>query len=1054
MAAGPKYLPYSSFDLAWTFRPTDLPFVEKKQEIRPMGSRQKQPLTEGILQPEQSTLAGLHQQQLNRSPSPVWKRLIHGLIVAISLLTISLAQPATTPVSLTQVPEDGFLLKEGWRLQPGDNPNGASPKLDDRHWVSIDPTKDIRELPQLQQAGIGWLRLHIHTGPDLPPLMIKLFQSVASEIYLDGRLLYRFGKVSANPDSVQAYNPAAAYSFPLTTYSDHILALRIACQPSQFYYANYLNWDAGTVQFWLFPTHVLPAIKPVDVESIYLNTFRIGIAFILFILHLSLFFTHRSQRANLYAAGMYLLLNLGLLSRFANDFTHSLGLRILVYYGSSIDQWVPGLVVLTFYGLFNFRRGWLFWLAMGSIGIKLIPLSADFQWLSYPINYFLPLELIRLSLVAVKRELRGANIVAICAFCNLGLWILSSILFYLHLPGYSHEWLFHGFYLASFLCFPLTLSILLALEHGWINGQLVDRLREVETLSTQNLAQQVERQQLLARQNEQLELQVTERTQELHQQANQLRQLDQVKSRFVNNLTHEFRTPLSLILSPVAKLLEEKRYDGTLLTLVHHNADRLLRLINQLLDLAKLEGNFMPVSLMQGDVAEFAQQMVAIFQRSAEQKGIILRFNIDDLPQRAYIFDADKWEKILINLVANAIKFTPSGGQVTLTLSPVWATGEMVGVQVKLVDTGIGMAADQLPHVFDRFYQVDGSSTRSFEGTGIGLALVNELVGLLGGTIRVASEVGVGTTFHLMLPVEAVSATANLPENSWSVPEPIVGQLLTSPVRSLLSTRLGDGVAMPSILIVEDNAELRAFLVGELAGLYEAFQAEDGQAGWEIIQTELPDIVITDVMMPRMDGFELTRLIKANADTNHIAVVMLTAKTAQQSRLEGLQQGADDYLAKPFSVAELQLRVANLITRQQKLGEYYQQQFALTVQESQELVKVVPERIQDPFLIRIYGLLDQHLDDSTIGVDWLADQLAMNRKTLYRKIQSLIQLSPADLIRQYRLRKAAELLGSGNNVAETADLVGFNSPSHFTIVFKDFYQQTPTEYIASRVKNP
>lgn len=992
-----------------------------------------------------------HSKQLSLTYA-VWNCLCSSFLLVL-VLSVAYGQNVTSPISLTQVSDDGFLLREGWLFQPGNNSNGARPNLDDRHWFSIDPTKDIRELPQLQQAGIGWLRLHIRTGPELPPLMIKLFQSIASEIYLDGRLLYRFGKVSANPDSVQAYNPAAAYSFPLTASSHHLLALRIACQPSQFYYANYLNWDAGTVQFWLFPTRVLPAIKPVDVESIYLNTFRIGIAFILFILHLSLFFAHPSQRANLYAAGMYLLLNIGLLSRFANDFAHSLGLRILVYYGSSIDLWVPGLVVLTFYGLFNFRRGWLFWLAMGSIGIKLIPLSADLQWLSYPINYFLPLELIRLSLVAVRRELRGANIVAICAFCNLGLWILSSILFSLHIPGYGHEWLFHGFYLASFLCFPLTLSILLALEHGWVNGQLVDRIQEIETLSAQNLAQQHERQELLAQQNEQLEQQVAERTQELHQQADQLRKLDQAKSRFVNNLTHEFRTPLSLILSPVAKLLEEKRYDGALLTLVHHSADRLLRLINQLLDLAKLEGNFMLVSLMQGDLAEFVHQIVTLFQRSAEQKGILLRYSLDRLSQGEYAFDADKWDKILTNLLANAIKFTPRGGQVTLTLSPVWTSGEMTQVAFRLVDTGIGIPFEQQPYVFDRFYQVDSSSTRAYEGTGIGLALVYELVDLLGGTITLKSDVNLGTTFYWTLPLEPVSTTVKLPHIRWSAPDSSELKqgvpLGVTPVINRSITRQ----SIPRLLIVEDNTELRAFLVGELSGAYQVVQAEDGQAGWALTQTELPDIVITDLMMPRMDGYQLTQLIKANADTNHIAVVMLTAKTAQQSRLEGLQQGADDYLAKPFSVAELQVRLANLITRQQKLGAYYRQQFALTEKDFSAVLEVVPEPIQDPFLSRIYGLLEQHLDDPSIGVDWLADQLAMNRKTLYRKVQSLIQLSPTDLIRRYRLRKAAELLGLGNNVSETADLVGFNSPSHFTLVFKEFYQQTPTEFIASRVKN-
>ncbi|MFD2934919.1 hybrid sensor histidine kinase/response regulator transcription factor [Spirosoma flavum] len=1052
IAAGLKYHPCGYLDLTGVSLPNGLPLAKVKQEIRTPDSRLFQPLTEDIPQAEQSMLVGLHQQRLNGSSPSVWKRLIHSLIVALSFVTISQAQPAPTPVTLNQVPEEGFLLKGGWRFQPGDNPTGASTDLDDRHWTTIDPTKDIRELPQLQQAGIGWLRLHIQTGPNLPPLMIKLSQSIASEIYLDGRLLYRFGKVSANPDSVQAYNPSAAFSFPLTASSSHLLALRIACQPSQVYYTNYVRWDAAATQFWLLPSHVLPAIKPVDVESIYLNTFRIGIAFILFILHLSLFFAHRSQRANLYAAGMYLLLNFAFFFRFSSPFTHTIGLQILADYGSQMDKWVPCLVVLTFYRLFNFRRGWLFWLAMGSVSLKLIALSPDFEWLSVPVNYFLPLELIRLSLVAVRRELRGANIVAICAFCNLGLWILSSLLFSLHLPGYGHEWLFHGFYLASFLCFPLTLSILLALEHGWVNGQLVDRLREVEMLSTQNLAQQHERQELLAQQNEQLERQVAERTQELHQQADQLRELDQVKSRFVNNLTHEFRTPLSLILSPVAKLLEEKRYDGALLTLVHHSADRLLRLINQLLDLAKLEGNFMPVSLMQGDLTEFVHQIVTLFQRSAEQKGIHLRYRIGRLSQGEYAFDADKWDKILTNLLANAIKFTPKGGQVTLTGMPVWSSGEMTQVAFRLVDTGIGIPFEQQPYVFDRFYQVDSASTRAYEGTGIGLALVHELVGLLGGTITLESKVNLGTTFYLTLPIEPVSKTVNLPHIRWSTPKSNALELevpleMTPVVNLTVSRQL-----MPCILIVEDNAELREFLVGELSGSYQVVQAEDGQAGWALTQTELPDIVITDLMMPRMDGYRLTQLIKANAHTDHIAVVMLTAKAAQQSRIDGLQLGADDYLAKPFSLVELQLRVHNLITRQQKLGAYYRQQFALAVAESTTSTEVIPKLIQDPFLNRIYGLLDQNLDDTTIGVDWLADQLAMNRKTLYRKVQSLIQLAPAELIRQYRLRKAAELLRSGISVIETVDLTGFSTHSHFTLVFKEFYQQTPTEFIAGRNK--
>ncbi len=600
----------------------------------------------------------------------------------------------------------------------------------------------------------------------------------------------------------------------------------------------------------------------------------------------------------------------------------------------------------------------------------------------------------------------------------------------------------------SFLCTPLTLSLRLALEHGFVNKQLKVQLQEVKSLSARNLAQQQEQQQLLAEQNEQLEQQVTERTRELRQQADQLRELDQVKSRFVTNITHEFRTPLSLIISPVEKLLQENRFDRSVLTLVHRNAEQLLRLINQLLDLSKLESNHMHVSLMQGDITDFIHYNVALFRRAAEQKGVTLTTILDTVPRQTHVFDADKWEKILTNLVSNALKFTPAGGHVTLTLMPVWAGGEMAGVQMELVDSGIGIAPDKLPHIFDRFYQVDTSPTRAYEGTGIGLALVHELVGLLGGTITVESRMGVGTTFTLTLPVGAESTAVDAVPISWSGHE--TGAVAQLAMRAPVPADEQPPYPVPRLLIVEDNDELREFLVGELSPSYHILQAEDGEAGWEVVQTELPDIVLTDVMMPRMDGHALTRLIKGHAETDHIAVVMLTAKTAQQSRLDGLQHGADDYLSKPFSVNELHLRLHNLITRQQKLADHYRQAFALSDHLS-SAPATRPLASQDPFLGRIYALLDGHLDDPLLSVDWLADQLAMSRKTLYRKVHSLMHLAPGDLMRQYRLRKAADLLGAGHSVTETAELVGFKTASHFTLVFNEFYRQTPTRFMASRL---
>ncbi len=876
--------------------------------------------------------------------------------------------------------------------------------------------------------------------------MIKVFQSVASEMYLDGKLLYRFGIISTTPDSVRAYNPVAAFSLPVRSSSNHVLAIRVACQSGWLYSLKGLAWDAAALQFWVFPTTVVPAIKPVDVQSIYLDTFRLGIAFILFVLHLSLFFAYRTQRANLYAAGMYLLLGTILVARVASGLTHSLSLRMLVYYCIRADVLIPGLVILTFYSLFRFRRGWLFWMAMGSVFLKLIPLPADFQWLSVPLNYFLPLELIRLSLVAVRRNLPGGRIVSICAFTNFGLWTMSYVLLALQISNHGHEWVFHAFYLASFICFPLTLSLLLASEHGWINRQLLVRLQEVETLSAQNLAQQQERQQLLTRQNEYLEEQVAERTYELNQQANQLRELDQVKSRFAANITHEFRTPLSLIISPVDKMMQENRFDRPLLATVQRNAGQLLRLINQLLDLSKLEGNSMPIALAQGDVADFVSQLVIQFQPLAEQKGVVLTSTIDTLLPQEVVFDADKWEKILTNLLANALKFTGPGGLVKLHVEAVLTGSELVAVQVELADSGIGIAADVLPHIFDRFYQADTSSTRAYGGTGIGLALVKELVDLLGGTLLVTSEPSVGTTFRLTLPVRPAT---DVPLLTWTHPEPDRIALPMAPMWATTTKPDAGHESQPCLLIVEDNDELRAFLAGELADDYQIMQAADGEEGWALTQTELPDIVVTDLMMPGMNGYELTRHIKSHSNTDHIAVVMLTAKTAQPNRIEGLRQGADEYLSKPFSIDELHLRLRNLTSRQQKLAAYYRQQFALPSAAPAAETRSARQET-DPFLTRIYGLLDQHLDDDSIGVDWLADQLAMNRKTLYRKVQSVIQLPPADLIRQYRLRKAAELLRSGRNVSETADLTGFSTASHLAALFRESYGQTPTQFIANR----
>lgn len=537
-----------------------------------------------------------------------------------------------------------------------------------------------------------------------------------------------------------------------------------------------------------------------------------------------------------------------------------------------------------------------------------------------------------------------------------------------------------------------------------------------------------------------LEVTLQKTIQAVHQlrETSELKALDEMKTRFFVNITHEFRTPLSLIVSPVDKLLEATDlpapYQQSLLTVRRH-AWQLLRLINQLLDINKLEARQMAVVNQIGDLSSFVGQIVELFRPSAAIKQLTLSYQTE-LSSGNYVFDAGKWEKILYNLLANAIKFTHTGSiTVNLTETPT-------AVQLTVCDTGIGIPASQLPHIFNRFYQVDHSLVRASEGTGIGLALVYELIARLGGDIRVESQpeggdYPAGTRFDVAIPVERTTPSPETPSVTGPVMTVDVPPTLdgTVPVEDSELNR-----ETPLVLVVEDNAELRDFIVAELATAYRVRSAVDGYEGWALTREELPDVVISDLMMPRMDGYALLRQIKTDPATDHIAVVLLTANVEEDSRLKGFDSGADEYLTKPFHMGELRLRLRNLITRQNKLRQQYQKQL------TQPGGPAEPSVAPDPFMRRLYELIDQRLDDSMLSVEWLAEQLAMSRKTLYLKVQSLTQLSPNELIRQYRLRKAIELLQTGHNASETAYLVGFESPSYFTKVFREFYQQTPTDY--------
>jgi len=514
----------------------------------------------------------------------------------------------------------------------------------------------------------------------------------------------------------------------------------------------------------------------------------------------------------------------------------------------------------------------------------------------------------------------------------------------------------------------------------------------------------------------------------------QLHILDELKTRFFSNITHDFRTPLTLILGP-AQQLRTLTADHTnagrslgYIDVIERNATQLLHLVNQLLDLSKVESNAMQVEAARGKLVPFIQHLLTSFRAQAEKQQIQLTFHQSNIAdEQEHVFDGGKLERILYNLISNALKFTDKGGKADIFLAQADH-----GVTLTVQDTGCGIQARKLPNIFDRFYQIDAAHNFQQQGSGIGLALVKELVELQQGRIEVSSHVESGTTFHIFLPYRlAESADLKLKE--------------TEAVHTLLqkSGRNNESLQQPGILIVEDNQELATFIAECLPASYVTTLAGNGEEAFNSALTVFPDLIISDVMMPVMDGYTLCKKIKEDLRTSHIPVILLTAKISHESKITGLTYGADDYLTKPFHYEELQLKVQNVLENMKRQREWIRSQIALP---ETRLLEEASEKI-NPFLQKFFGLLEEHLDDTSFGIEDMIAELGMSRMTLFRKIKTLTGYSTSDLIRNYRLNRAAELLKEGITISETAYKVGFNSLAYFSKCFKDLYQMTPSEFI-------
>jgi len=516
-------------------------------------------------------------------------------------------------------------------------------------------------------------------------------------------------------------------------------------------------------------------------------------------------------------------------------------------------------------------------------------------------------------------------------------------------------------------------------------------------------------------------------------ESQRLREIDEMKTRFFSNITHEFRTPLTLILTPLEKYLTDRELSENVQQLLNSNyrhASQLLRLVNQLLDIGKLEAGRMPVHAVPGEILPFVHDCVNSFLSEAVRKSITLKVEAEAI-EHLYLFDKDKLEEILSNLVGNAIKFTPEGGQVICNIRLIEVESKKEWLRLTVADTGVGIPESEHGRIFERFHQVDATGTRRFGGTGIGLALVKELVDLLGGTVQLTSQPGRGSTFVVDLPVERISVKAAELSTSQPLPKQHKsGEYVSS----------GD---VPVLLVVEDNPELRSFLVENLATTWKVLEAEDGFQAWELMFGELPEVVISDVMMPGMSGFEFCKRAKEDFRTAHISFVMLTAKAAQESRIEGFEAGADEYISKPFHMYELELRIRNLLQNQENLRDHFQ---SLLLDKSGEVKPIASE---DPFLTRILAYVDENMSDPLLSIEQMAEALSMSKSTLGRKCRVLLNQSPNDFVRQYRLHQAVRMLGGSMTVAEVAHQVGFESPSYFSQCFRDQFGVSPSSFQAT-----
>lgn len=557
-----------------------------------------------------------------------------------------------------------------------------------------------------------------------------------------------------------------------------------------------------------------------------------------------------------------------------------------------------------------------------------------------------------------------------------------------------------------------------------------------------------------------LDARVQERTaemikqkQEIEKKNVQIMEMDQMRTRFFTNISHEFRTPLTLILGPLEDMLTKKELsekNRTTMERMHRSASRMLALTNQLLDLSKIDSGSMRLELIESDLLRFLMIIFNSFTPLAERNNIRFKFRIPGDPFRTY-YDQDKIEKIVYNLLSNAFKFTPAGGIIDSYIK-IHQDRHPNVIEISVKDSGPGIPADLTDKIFDRFYQLEGSVRMDLSGTGIGLSLAKELVRMQHGEILINSKPGQGSEFTVTIPIgfEHLQQEEYILREWNDINESFVTIHAVMPYDNPgyedHFMNVGEVSERPQILIVDDSADLRAHLIENLGERYLLYEAGNGKEGLNKSVEMVPDLIITDLAMPEMDGLEMCEKLKTDERTSHIPVIMLTSRTSVENRIEGFERGADDYISKPFNIQELVSRIKNLIEQRKTLRE----QFSRNVRLYPKDISITSE--DEKFISKTISIIEEHLNNFDFDVSRLTDKMALSRVQLFRKLKALTDQSPSEFIRTIRLKRAAQLLDKGfGNIAEVTYQVGFNNLSYFAKCFRELFGVSPSDYAKHKI---